>query len=81
MSVQLCQSNNSYYDIYYFFKSIYDFSYKTKKNLEKIKVIISNFISIELIEKNILEEQIFLDQYIYTIIPLQILSKNNFLNN
>ena len=28
-----CQSNNSSYDIYYFFKSIYDFSYKTKKNL------------------------------------------------
>ena len=73
--------DNPSYDIYTFFKSILDFTYKTKKNYEKIKIIISNFIPLDLIEEKFMKEEIFLNKFANTIIPLQILSKNNFFVN
>ena len=72
------QLDNPSYDIYCFFKSILDFTYKTKKNYEKIKIIISNFITTDLIDQKIIKEELFLNNIVNTIIPLQILSKNNF---
>ena len=42
-------SNSVNYDLYYFFKTLYDFTYKNKKNFEKIKTIISNIIPINII--------------------------------
>jgi hypothetical protein len=71
--------NNPTYSIYCILKSMYDTSLKlNKKNFEKIKIIISNFIPINLIERTKLDENNFYNIYSDTIIPLQILLKNNF---
>ncbi len=76
--VSFSDLENPTYDIYIFFKSIYDFSKKNDKNFEKIKIIISNFISIDIIEKKIMKEDEFYNIYTDTIIPIHILLKNNF---
>jgi hypothetical protein len=69
---------NSSYDIYYFLKSIYDFTYKNKKNYDKIKIIISNIIPFKFVDMELMDEELFMNKYVDTIIPLQILLKNNF---
>jgi hypothetical protein len=72
---------NSTYDIYFFFKSILDFKDINNKNLQKIKIIISNFISYDLINSPLLDEIKFKTKYTFSIIPIHILSKNNFFVN
>jgi len=72
---------NSTYDIYFFFKSILDFKEIDKKNLQKIKIIISNFISYDLINSPLIDEIKFKTKYTFSIIPIHILSKNNFFVN
>ena len=73
--------SNSTYDIYFFFKSLLDFKEINKKNLEKIKIIISNFISYDLINLPLIDEIRFRSKYTFSIIPIHILSKNNFFIN
>ena len=73
--------SNSTYDIYFFFKSLLDFKEIHKKNLEKIKIIISNFISYDLINSPLIDEIRFRTKYTFSIIPIHILSKNNFFVN
>jgi len=73
--------SNSTYDIYFFFKSLLDFKEMNKKNLEKIKIIISNFISYDLINSPLIDEIKFKTKYTFSIIPIHILSKNNFFVN
>jgi hypothetical protein len=73
--------SNSTYDIYFFFKSLLDFKEIEKKNLEKIKIIISNFISYDLINSPLIDEIRFKTKYTFSIIPIHILSKNNFFVN
>ena len=73
--------SNSTYDIYFFFKSLLDFKEINKKNLEKIKIIISNFISYDLINSPLIDEIRFKSKYTFSIIPIHILSKNNFFVN
>jgi len=73
--------SNSTYDIYFFFKSLLDFKEIQKKNLEKIKIIISNFISYDLINSPLIDEIRFKTKYTFSIIPIHILSKNNFFIN
>ena len=73
--------SNSTYDIYFFFKSILNFTEINKKNLEKIKIIISNFISIDIINQKFLSENDFNNKFIDTIIPIHILLKNNFFSS
>jgi hypothetical protein len=73
--------SNSTYDIYFFFKSLLDFKEINKKNLEKIKIIISNFISYDLINSPLIDEIRFKTKYTFSIIPIHILSKNNFFVN
>jgi len=73
--------SNSTYDIYFFFKSLLDFKEIHKKNLEKIKIIISNFISYDLINSPLIDEIKFKTKYTFSIIPIHILSKNNFFVN
>ncbi len=75
--------NNPSYDIYTFLKSIYDYTLniKNNKNFEKIKIIISNFISIDLIENKLINEYDFADKYVESIIPIHILLKNNFFSS
>jgi hypothetical protein len=70
--------NNSSYDIYLFFKSLLDFKDINIKNLDKIKIIISNFISLDLINSPLMDEIKFKNRYTFSIIPIHILSKNNF---
>jgi len=73
--------SNSTYDIYFFFMSILNFKEINKKNLEKIKIIISNFISYDLINSPLIDEIKFKTKYTFSIIPIHILSKNNFFVN
>ena len=73
--------SNSTYDIYFFFRSLLDFKEIHKKNLEKIKIIISNFISYDLINSPLIDEIKFKTKYTFSIIPIHILSKNNFFVN
>jgi hypothetical protein len=80
-SVHYSDLENPTYDLYIFFKSLYDFSKKIDKNFEKIKIIISNFISIDIIEKKIMNEDEFYNTYSDTIIPIHILFKNNFFSS
>lgn len=70
--------NNSSYDIYLFFKSFLDYKDINIKNLDKIKIIISNFISLDLINSPLMDEIKFKNKYTFSIIPIHILSKNNF---
>jgi hypothetical protein len=66
------------YEMYSIFKSIYDNSVENKKQLEKIKSIINNFLPIEFIEKDFMDLTRFANEYVSTINPIQILLKNNF---
>ena len=77
----ICIIDNPSYDIYTFLKSIYEYTKLNIINFDKIKNIISNFIPIELIEMDIQNEEQFISHYFDTIIPSQILSKNNFFSN
>jgi hypothetical protein len=74
-----CMSNNPSYDIYTFFKSLYNCSLKTP-NFDNIKIIINNFIPTDLLVKN-LDENKFSIEYSEIIIPQQLLSKNNFFSD
>ncbi len=80
-TVRYTDLENPTYDVYIFFKSIYDFSKKQDKNFEKIKIIISNFISTDIIENKIMNEDEFYNVYTDTIIPIHILFKNNFFSS
>ena len=75
--------NNPSYDLYTFFKSIYDYciNKKNNKNAEKIKIIISNFITVDLIIDKLMNESEFIDKYSGSIIPIHILLKNNFFSS
>ena len=73
--------SNSTYDIYFFLKSILNYPEINKNNLEKIKIIISNFISYDLINSPLIDEIRFKTKYTFSIIPIHILSKNNFFVN
>jgi hypothetical protein len=73
--------SNSTYDIYFFFISILNYPEINKNNLEKIKIIISNFISYDLINSPLIDEIKFKTKYTFSIIPIHILSKNNFFIN
>jgi hypothetical protein len=71
--------NNPTYAMYTILKSLYSIaSYSNKKNFDKIKIAISNFIPNDILEKNTLDENNFYNTYTDTIIPAQILLKNNF---
>lgn len=80
-TVNYTDIENPTYDVYIFFKSLFDFCKKNEKNFEKIKIIISNFISIDIIEKKIMNEDEFYNIYTDTIIPIHILFKNNFFSS
>ncbi len=80
-TVNFTDIENPTYDVYVFFKSLYDFCKKSEKNFEKIKIIISNFISLDIIEKKIMNEDEFYNIYTDTIIPIHILFKNNFFSS
>ena len=74
-------SDNPTYAVYTIFKSFFDKSEINKDNYENIKFIISKFIPIEIIKNNIMNESDFYNLFTDTIIPLQILIKNNFFSN
>lgn len=80
-TVNYSDIENPTYDVYIFFKSLYDFCKKNDKNFEKIKIIISNFISLDIIEIKIMNEDEFYNIYTDTIIPIHILFKNNFFSS
>jgi hypothetical protein len=80
-NIYKCIIDNPSYDIYLFLKSMYDYAKKINKNFDKIKIIISNFITTEILEDKILSESIFINKYPYSIVPFQILTKNNFFSN
>lgn len=67
------------YDIYVILKSFYDYTKINIKNHANVKIIISNFISLAFIEEHaLMDEEMFYAKYLDTLIPAQILSKNNF---
>ena len=74
-----CVLNNPSYDMYVFFKSLYDCS-KNTPNFNYIKIIIDSIIPLYLLEKNF-DENKFIVEYSETILPQQLLLKNNFFTN
>jgi hypothetical protein len=72
------------YEIYFFLKSLYDFSNKhNKENFNIILSIISNIIKIDndLFDKALIDEESFYNIYYISIIPSQILLKNKIFTN
>ena len=69
-----CNIDNPSYDMYTFFMSMVNLD---GINKEKIKIIINELISEDIIKKNIKNENIFLKEYDGSIIPNQLLIKNN----
>ena len=69
-----CDLDNPSFDIYTFLLSMYNFK---NINNEKIKNIINELISEDIIKKNIKNENIFIKEYNGTILPNQLLIKNN----
>ena len=69
-----CDIDNPSYDIYTFLLSMYNFN---NINKEKIKIIINELISEDIIKKNIKNENIFIKEYNGTILPNQLLIENN----
>ena len=80
-NIYKCIIDNPSYDIYMFYKSLYDYTKKINKNFDKIKIIISNFIPITILEENFLPENNFINKYSQSIVPSQILTKNNFFSS
>ena len=80
-NIYKCIIDNPSYDIYMFLKSLYDYTNKINTNFDKIKIIISNFITITILEENLLPENNFINKYQQSIIPSQILAKNNFFSS
>jgi hypothetical protein len=76
-----CIADNPSYDVYMLFKSIIEYTKTINKNFEKIKIIISNFILLEILEENLMTENYFVSKYSQSLIPSQILLKNNFSSN
>lgn len=65
------------FELYTMFTSIYNHCNTTKnKNIDNIKLIISNFVPLDIINNNYTNIHEFSNNYIGTIIPLQILNKN-----
>ena len=74
--------DNPTYSMYTILKSLYDVSKKTnQQNHSKIKTIISNFIPLSTLDKKLMGEADFYSVYTDTIIPSQILLKNNFFSS
>ena len=73
--------DNPTYDIYTFLKSLYDYTKSKQINHDIIKIIISNFITINIIDEKIMDENIFINKYSQSIIPSHILAKNNFFSS
>ena len=69
-----CDIDNPSYDIYTFLVSLYNFN---NINNNKIKIIINELISEDIIKKNIKNENIFIKEYNGTILPNQLLIENN----
>ncbi len=78
----IVNEDNPTYSIYTILKSLYD---KTKElnneNHENIKLIINNFTPVSLFDKKYLGENEFYSIFMESLIPSQILSKNNFFSN
>ena len=74
-----CVIDDPSYDIYTMMKSFYNFTEDIdNKNLILVRTAISNIISPAFIEKPLMSEELFLSSYIESILPSQLLSKNNF---
>ena len=69
--------DNPSFDIYNFFKSLNDNSSKNKVNIKKI---ISDIISLDILNENIKNEDIFYKDYKLNILPNEILTKNILFN-
>ena len=70
--------DNPSYSMYTILKSLYDNSNNINiKNFENIKIIISNFIPLDILSKKFMDESQFYNIYIDSINPSQILIKNN----
>jgi hypothetical protein len=80
-NIYKCIIDNPSYDIYTFYKSLYDYTKKINTNFEKIKIIISNFIPTTILDENLLPENNFINKYPQSIVPSQILTKNNFFSS
>jgi hypothetical protein len=77
----VCIIDNPSYDIYMFYKTLYDYIQNININFDKIKIIISNFIPLIILEEKLLPENNFINKYPQYIIPSHILTKNNFFSS